>query len=296
VTWIQPKTPGWSLRCLPVAYVTRCGRGLWLLGAYQTALRGLTFDAVICDPPYSARTHSGHDKGVNTAKSMKAWAERQAPTTAKRAADVAYRKRLAEAGVNDRRSIDYAAWSHGDVVRFMRWADRAARGWIVALCDHTQHLWYYRSAERRGRYAFYPVVWYAPGSRVRMSYDGPANWSCWIAVSRPRRLPFSKWGSLPGGYNHPTKADQNAGDYRIGGKPLLLMVDLVRDYSRPNDVVCDPTAGYATTGVAALANGRRFVGCEIDREAWEHGRGRLSRVAPTLGAASQPDPAQISIV
>lgn len=292
--WLQPKTPGWSLRRLPVAYVTRCGRGLWLLGGYQTALRGLTCDAVISDPPYSERTHSGHDSGAAAANQAKRVADMvkrgKVPSN-----DFAYAAKVA-AGLADRRSINYAAWSPDDVAAFVKWANRAARGWLVALCDHTQHPWYTNAAEAQGRYAFGPVVWYAPGSRVRMTGDGPACWVTWLAVSRPRCAPFSKWGSLPGGYAHTTGADIHSGDYRIGGKPLLLMVDIVRDYSRPGDVVCDPCGGYATTGVAALANGRRFIGSEIDREAWEHGRARLSRVAPTLGAAAQPDPAQTSLV
>jgi len=37
----------------------------------------------------------------------------------------------------------------------------------------------------------------------------------------------------------------------IGGKPMWLMRALVRDYSRPGNLVCDPCAGGATTLIAA---------------------------------------------
>ena len=120
-------------------------------------------------------------------------------------------------------------------------------------------------------------MWYAPGSRVRVQGDGPACWTTQVAISRRSGLPWSKWGALPGGYAHTTKGDQNAGDYRIGGKPIALMLDLVSDYSREGDTVCDPCGGYATTGVAALRLGRRFIGVECDAEAWAHGRERLAR-------------------
>jgi hypothetical protein len=32
-------------------------------GPYSPTLDGMTWDALICDPPYSARTHTGHDGG-----------------------------------------------------------------------------------------------------------------------------------------------------------------------------------------------------------------------------------------
>ena len=43
-------------------------------------------------------------------------------------------------------------------------------------------------------------------------------------------------------------------------KPVDLLRWLVRSYSRPGDLVIDPFAGSGSTGVAALAEGRRFAG------------------------------------
>jgi DNA modification methylase len=43
-------------------------------------------------------------------------------------------------------------------------------------------------------------------------------------------------------------------------KPTELMDVLVRTYSNPGDVVCDPCAGSGSTGDAAIANGRKFLG------------------------------------
>lgn len=53
-------------------------------------------------------------------------------------------------------------------------------------------------------------------------------------------------------YGHPTV------------KPLEIINDLVINSSQPGDTVMDPFMGTGTTGVAALMNGRRFIGAEMD--------------------------------
>jgi site-specific DNA-methyltransferase (adenine-specific) len=47
-------------------------------------------------------------------------------------------------------------------------------------------------------------------------------------------------------------------------KPVALLDRIVRASTRPGDLVLDPFAGSGTTGVAAIALGRRFVGFELD--------------------------------
>jgi site-specific DNA-methyltransferase (adenine-specific) len=47
-------------------------------------------------------------------------------------------------------------------------------------------------------------------------------------------------------------------------KPLALMESLIRDFTDPGELVIDPFAGSATTGVACLRLGRRFIGWERD--------------------------------
>ena len=47
-------------------------------------------------------------------------------------------------------------------------------------------------------------------------------------------------------------------------KPLPLMEALVRDFTDPGELICDPFAGSGTTGVACKRLGRRFVGWERD--------------------------------
>ena len=114
--------------------------------------------------------------------------------------------------------------------------------------------------ERVGRYAFAMIPYVAPGSRVRLAGDGPSSWTCWIMVSRPRRDPYATWGTLPGAYVLPP--GQGGALPVVGGKPLWLMEQLVRDYSREGDLVCDPCCSAGTTLVAAL----RLAGPNPTRE------------------------------
>jgi site-specific DNA-methyltransferase (adenine-specific) len=47
-------------------------------------------------------------------------------------------------------------------------------------------------------------------------------------------------------------------------KPVELISRCLRASTKPNDLIFDPFSGSASTGVAALALGRRFIGCEAD--------------------------------
>jgi DNA modification methylase len=63
-------------------------------------------------------------------------------------------------------------------------------------------------------------------------------------------------------------------------KPLKLMSYLCRLITPPGGVVLDPFAGSGTTGVAALREGFRFIGCELDDE--YHALAKLRIVNETI--------------
>ena len=94
-----------------------------------------------------------------------------------------------------------------------------------------------------------------------------------MMVSRPRNREFATWGCLPGAYEGPTVKDAGI----AGTKPLDLMRAIVRDYSRPGDLVCDPFVGSGTTALAALMENRRFIGAEQKKEHYDLALTRLSR-------------------
>ena len=62
------------------------------------------------------------------------------------------------------------------------------------------------------------------------------------------------------------------------GKPVPLMEGVIR-LAPEGGTVLDPFMGSATTGVAALASGRAFVGIEIDPHYYAVACDRLAKLA-----------------
>lgn len=237
------------------------------LGRYQDTLAGVTCDTLIVDAPYSARTHGGHD----SLKSKH----------------------------GHRRAIDYTGWTPEDVCDFATFFAPRVRGWWVSITDHVLAPVWADAMAAQGLYVFAPLPWVAHGSRVRLAGDGPSSWTCWIIVARPRCLPFSRWGTLRGAYlvgarNHGTHR-HNATQPVVGAKPLALMRALVRDYSRPGDVICDPCAGGGTTLRAAQLEGRNGIGSEMDPETHAKAAERLAQPFTPPLLVDAPAPEQMTI-
>ena len=206
------------------------------LGRYQDVLADVECDALITDPPYGARTHEGHDSVVGSHKGD--------------GSDAAIRN-----------AISYAAWDPSDVATFVAsWAPRV-RGWFCAMTSHDLAPAWAQAFAVNGLYSFAPLPCVMSGMSVRLGGDGPSSWAVWLMVARPRNTEFSRWGTLPGAYT----GKRRTGGH-IGGKPEWLMSAIIRDYTKPGDLVCDPCAGGGTTLVAAESLGRRAVGAEIDPE------------------------------
>ena len=213
-------------------------------------------DMLCVDAPYSAKCHTGHDQG---AKQSEGWGERNGDSP-----EAMYAKKK---GGTKRKPLDYTSWDESDVSVFVGLWSPATRGWFVTITDHVLAPVWAAALEAAGRYVFQPLPFVDPGSRVRLLGDGPSSWSCWIIVARPKNVEFSKWGTLRGAYVVPPgQGERRRPDRVTGGKPRWLMEALVRDYSRRGDVVCDPCCGGGTTLLAALANGRKALGGDMDEE------------------------------
>lgn len=243
-----------------------------LLEALPRREDGTVADALIVDAPYSERTHTGHDDGAGAAnRADETWVR----------ADGRREKSSAA-----RRALSYPAWTEADVAAFVAaWTMRTS-GWFVSITDHVLAPAWAREMERWGRYVFSPLACVRPGSRVRMLGDGPAQWSEFAIVSRPRdggwldrwRADRTRLGlprALPGAYV--VRDTEHAGSRVTGGKPLWLMERLVEDYSRPGDLIVDPCCGAGTTLLAALRTGRRAVGGDALREHAEIAADRCGR-------------------
>jgi site-specific DNA-methyltransferase (adenine-specific) len=229
------------------------------LGRWEDVLADVErVDAVICDPPYSERTHKGHDAGPEG-------------------------RRCDGANV---RALDFAAWAPGDAEHLIdQWALRCS-GWWCVLTDHLLAPAFADNLTDAGLYVFAPLPCVSFGSRVRLAGDGPSCWATQLVVARPRHKPYSTWGTLPGAYVFRPER----GMLVAGGKPLALMRAIIRDYTRPGDLVCDPCAGGGTTLLAAAIEGRRAIGAEMDPETHAKATERLAAGYTPDMFAPRPEP------
>lgn len=59
-------------------------------------------------------------------------------------------------------------------------------------------------------------------------------------------------------------------------KSVALMKQIIKVHTNENDIIFDPFMGSGTTGVAAIETGRRFVGCELNKEYYDIAKKRIS--------------------
>jgi hypothetical protein len=219
------------------------------------------------DAPYSDRTHAGHNEGVDQS-----------------GRDLYQGKASKRTAACDRKPLSYSSWGVEEVSAFVAaWAP-VTRGWICSLTDHVLAPTWMTALEDAGRYPFAPLAVTDIGSRVRLSGDGPSNWSVWLVVARPKTREMQRWGTLPGAYAV-EKGDREARHGRtirgvVGGKPLGLMRRIVRDYTRTGDLIVDPCCGAGTTLLAARLEGRRAIGGDMLAEHAERAAERI-RELPT---------------
>lgn len=100
-----------------------------------------------------------------------------------------------------------------------------------------------------------PLLWFVNGD-----YDG--GWIGDVAKSADNDKRFHHWGQSVSG-----------------------MADIVSRFTKPGDVILDPFCGAATTGVAALLSGRRFVGVDINADHVQTAGQRLQSVIAERGKA-----------
>jgi ParB-like chromosome segregation protein Spo0J len=99
---------------------------------------------------------------------------------------------------------------------------------------------------RRVHVSWKPVVWFVKGK-----YSGP--WVNDVIQSSDVDKSFHLWGQNESGFS-----------------------ELIRRFTKPGQVICDPTMGTATTGLAATALGRNFIGIENDAKTFAIAKRRLN--------------------
>lgn len=141
---------------------------------------------------------------------------------------------------------------------------RRTRGWALAFCQVESILAWKEAFEAGGAHYRRAMVWVKPGAMPQFSGDRPGMGyesivSVWCGDGR------SVWngGGRTGVFIHNA---QNTKAPHPTTKPQPLMQDLVNLFSNPEEVILDPFMGSGSTGVAAIALGRKFVGIEINED------------------------------
>jgi len=222
--------------------------------AVLAALPDSAVGVVLTDPPYNPRTHAGAK-----AKGGK---------------------------LVDLTTVDFDALDSTD---FFAECLRVARRWCLAFCVAEQIADYERTA---GAMWIRTGAWIRVGASPQFTGDRPAPGFDTIAIAHRKGRKRWNGGGKHALWSHGFARDE-VGSARVHPtqKPLRLMIDLVRDFTDPGEVILDPFAGSGTTGEAALIEGRRIILVERDAERCAIARARLAAAesgADWRAPASQP--------
>lgn len=197
-------------------------------------------DLLFSDPPFSAQTDQGYRSGSDLEGGG-----------------------LPYAPIDPQGCHDAAAW----------WAPRVRR-WAVLFGDDRSVAWWRSGWESAGWYTFPPVPWLRANDSPRMYGDGPASGVEYLAVARPRSVVRDRWSRAP--WYVAQRAARVGG--MVGVKDPGALVQVLRDYSRPGDVVVDPYAGTASIGEACIGTGRGYLGAEVDPRTFTRAAQRFAQL------------------
>ena len=148
------------------------------------------------------------------------------------------------------------------------------RRWVIMTCE-----WRHASTlEAAGLPLVRLGVWVKPNGAPQFTGDRPGTG--WEAVAILHNAGKKRWNG--GGHHAVWRYNKIDGDHPTQ-KPEPLLARWVADFTDINEVVLDPYMGSATTGVAALKAGRRFIGVELDPAHFATACRRIGE------AARQPD-------
>lgn len=223
--------------------------------AVLASLPDASVDAVITDPPYSSggmfrgdRQQDVHTKYVNTSS-------------------VSGHELEAFSGDNrDQRGYGYwvALWL-GECMRIV------APGGVAALFTDWRQLPATSDALQAGGFVWRGIVpWHKPNGRpVQGRWANSCEYVVW-GTNGPRSLLALDGMALPGFFqaNAPHEREH------VTQKPLSVMRELVR-ITPESATVLDPFMGAGTTGVAAIIEGRSFIGAELSPHYQQVARERI---------------------
>lgn len=229
-----------------------CGEALRVLSEIPDA----SVDAVITDPPYSSggmmrgdRMQDVKLKYVQTGSSS--------------------HDNLEGFSGDSRDGFGYWFWTSvwlGECMRILQ------PGGIAALFTDWRQLAVTIGGLQSGGAVFRGVVpWFKPSARpVQGRWNNSCEYVVW-GSNGPRALDIVGPQAFPGFFQENSPRDRE----HITQKPLGVMREMLKVVP-PGGVVLDPFMGSGTTGVAAVLEGRRFIGVEMTEHYAEVARERIT--------------------
>jgi site-specific DNA-methyltransferase (adenine-specific) len=153
---------------------------------------------------------------------------------------------------------------------------RITKRWVACFSDpESAHLWKAAMLLAGMRYKR-QCIWVKLGCTPNMTGDGPASGHEPITFGHAKAAGHTRWngGGNRGVWIHPIVHDEIEREHSTP-KPVALMLDIVKLFTDAGEVVLDPFAGGASTGVACMRLGREFVGIELRPEAYAKACERL---------------------
>jgi DNA modification methylase len=128
------------------------------------------------------------------------------------------------------------------------------------------------------------LAWVKPDASPRFNGQGAARGfenavTCWAGQG------YRSWnaGGKRGVYTHCVNVGRQ-GEHPTE-KPISLMSEIVSDFTKPGQIICDPFCGSGSTGVAAERMQRHGIGIELKHEFVDISNSRIANDAPLLSAA-----------
>lgn len=220
------------------------------------------WDHFIADPPYSEHVH-----GAARSRVMRA------------------NDRGGRYGADFRRNVDLGFTHLTDELRdFLATQAARTRRWVLVFSDtEGAHLWADALADNDLDYVR-TGAWIKRGSTPQFSGDRPATGHEAITIAHAKGRKRWNGGGLHAVWDVPIVLNRARADkserVHPTQKPLVLMEQLVVQFTDPGEVILDPTAGSGTTGLAAKRLGRPAILVEQNEAHCEAAAKRLEHGAP----------------
>jgi site-specific DNA-methyltransferase (adenine-specific) len=240
--------------------------------AVLTTLPAGCADAVVTDPPYSS---GGLYRG-----------DRAGASTAAKYTDLGRAHHLPDFAGDSRDQRGYGYWC----TLWLAEALRVARpGAVLAMFTDWRQLPLVTDVVQAGGWTWRGILaWAKPDARPQSGRPRNACEFVVWATCGPRTLDGD---CLPGWWL--TTAPRHR--HHQTEKPLPVLRDLVR-LCPPGGTVLDPFAGSGTTGIAALAERRRFLGVELSAVHVQVAADRLRRAALRPSGLDEQPPLDLEAV